>query len=150
MPEASTDVYLLERETEQRSLAGLLDSAAAGRGGLLAFEGPAGIGKTRLLRDATESAVARQMTVGKARGAALERDFAFGAVRQLLEPLIVTTPNSKRLFRGAATAAAPIFGRTAGDARPAEPGAVLHGLYWRVGVGVAETPVVAGHSGSAR
>ena len=40
---------LLEREAELAQLAGLLDSALAGRGGVAIVQGSPGIGKTRVL-----------------------------------------------------------------------------------------------------
>jgi len=42
-------ILLLERDAELARLGGLLDQARAGRGQVAAIEGPAGIGKTRLL-----------------------------------------------------------------------------------------------------
>ena len=40
---------LLDRDAEQRRAAALIGAAASGRGGALVLEGPAGIGKSRLL-----------------------------------------------------------------------------------------------------
>src|SRR5688572_27590824 len=120
---------LLERERELRALGRLLDEAAAGRGGVALIEGPAGIGKSRLLAELRERAAGR-LTVLSARCGELERDFSFGAVRQLLEPVARTSPT---LFAGAAAPAAGVV-----DAPGAEEGAgegsfaVLHGLYWAV------------------
>ncbi len=48
------DKPLLEREAELAALWGLVERAVAGSGGLAVIEGPAGIGKTRLLRAAGE------------------------------------------------------------------------------------------------
>ena len=52
---------------------------------MLAFEGPAGIGKTRLLGVLRERALAAGADVLDARAGVLEREFGFGVVRQLFE-----------------------------------------------------------------
>ena len=63
-----SDVPLREREHEQAVVAGLVDAARAGEGAALVTEGPAGIGKTRLLASTCRSAAERQFTVLRARG----------------------------------------------------------------------------------
>jgi hypothetical protein len=60
---------LLERSGELRRIDALLGSAAGGDGGLLAIEGPAGIGKTGLLEAAAAAARDRGMAVARASGA---------------------------------------------------------------------------------
>src|SRR4051794_32737880 len=77
---------LLEREADLASLLALVDAAADGDGGLAAVEAGAGIGKTRLLAEVRTAAAARGLRVLRARGGELEREFAFGIVRQLFEP----------------------------------------------------------------
>ncbi len=143
-PDSATgDPELLERHTEQAAIAAVLQSALQGAGGLVVLQGPAGIGKTRLLSGAQTAATDLAMLVGRARGGNLEQDFAFGAVRQLFEPLVARAVNREHLFAGAAQAAAPILGF--GDpTAPAlnEPGVVLHGLYWLT-VALAESQPVA-------
>jgi predicted ATPase len=52
-----------EREKERAALARSLVEAKASRGGLTLIEGPAGIGKTRLLELAREPAEAEGMAV---------------------------------------------------------------------------------------
>jgi DNA-binding SARP family transcriptional activator len=83
---------LLERETELAEIAAALGRAAAGEGGVLAFEGPAGIGKTRLLGVLRERAVEAGADVLEARAGVLEREFGFGVVRQLFEGVAATEP----------------------------------------------------------
>ena len=63
----------------------LVEAALAGSGRLLVVDGVAGVGKTRLLEDASRAAGAAGMDVVSARGVALEDQFAFGIVRQLFE-----------------------------------------------------------------
>ena len=98
-------------------------------------EGSAGIGKTRLLAEARAIAASMGFQVLSARGGELERDFAFGLVRQLFEPLVATASAQERaeLFAGAAGLAAPLFGEAGLDEAPAAGDvsfAILHGLYW--------------------
>lgn len=127
---------LLEREHELSALDALLADAERGSGRLAVLEGPAGIGKTRLVSDLRQRAEARGHRVLSARGSELERDFAFGIVRQLLEPVLrgADEAERERLMSGAAAFAEPVFAEHALDASPAgDPSyGVLHGLYWLV------------------
>ncbi len=75
------------------------------------------------------------MAVASARGTELERELAFGGVRQLLEPQLaaVGEDGSSQLFAGSARLAGPVFDpeemETEGGG--ADPGfSILHGLYW--------------------
>src|SRR5436305_11855749 len=79
---------LLEREPELAAVAALVDGARAGAGRLIAFEGRAGMGKSRLVTATREAASAAGLDVLAARGGELEQDFAFGVVWQLFEPLL--------------------------------------------------------------
>ena len=63
-----SDVPLLEREHELAVVVGFVDATRAGEGAVLVIEGPAGIGKTRLLASTCRSAAERQLTVLRARG----------------------------------------------------------------------------------
>ncbi len=100
------EVPLLEREHELGELMGVIDAAGGGCGSAVWVEGPAGIGKTRLLRAAREHARAAGMRVLSARAGALERDFAFGVVRALFEPAVAEQP--ALISVGAARLAAPV------------------------------------------
>lgn len=127
---------LLEREQELAELEGLLRDACTGRGRLSLIEGPAGIGKTRLLEEVRRRAGLSEMTVLAARGGELERNFGFGIVRQLLESTLARTGAGERaeLLSGAARLAEPVFGSpTTEQDLPADHAqALLHGLYWLV------------------
>jgi predicted ATPase len=126
---------LLERDRELAALDRLLGDAADGRGRVALIEGPAGIGKSRLLAEARVRADDR-MTVLTARCGELERDFSFGAVRQLLEPVA----DRVRLLAGAAAPAAGVLEAPGGATEGSF--AVLHGLYWAVLNLAEERPVL--------
>src|SRR5919106_5625378 len=129
-----TATTLLEREQELADLADALDAAQAGRGNVVLLEAPAGLGKTSLLRAAAETASESGFRCLRARAGELERDFAYGCVRQLLEPVVARAESAERerLFGGAAALARPLFAPADDCPRPATDGAfsVLHGLYW--------------------
>ena len=113
------DVALLEREGDLAVLGGLLADARAGEGRLAVIEGPAGIGKTRLLDEARAAADGMGLGVLSARGGELERDFGFGVVRQLLEPRVAVAGASERSERvvGAAGLAEAVIAPQASSSR---------------------------------
>src|ERR1700733_1259464 len=136
---------LLERDAELRALNGALDRAASGLGGVLVIEGDAGVGKTALLDNACAEAEARGMAILSARGGELEREFAWGVVRQLFEPRLEALSQTQRsdLLGGSAALAKPVFGRqVVSDGTPKESFAALHGLYWLTVNMAREVPVV--------
>ena len=120
---------LLDRERELAAVRAALDDLAAGEPGLLLIEGPAGIGKTRLLTEARRLAAERSVRVLTARGSQLEKTFGFGAVRQLFEPELVDTARRADLLAGAAASARGVFEPIGGES-PDGSFAALHGLYW--------------------
>jgi predicted ATPase len=67
-----------------------------------------------------------------AQGSDLEREFAFGVVRQLFEPSLVGDEEREALLAGAAAAAAPVLSAVGGAGGGGGDGsfAALHGLYW--------------------
>ena len=82
----------------------------------------------------------------RARGGELEREFAYGVVRQLFEgPLAAADPpHRERWLAGAAGLAAAVFSgasRARGGGGP-DPGAILHGLYWLSANLAAEQPLL--------
>jgi len=135
--EVSAGPALLERDAALALIDQHLNQAIAGRGSLLLFEGPAGIGKTSLVLAATRRARERGLVTLSARASELERDFAYGLVRQLFEaPLVAAGPSERtELLAGAAGRGAALFGLTApqddvADALLDPSFAILHGLYW--------------------
>ncbi|GEL19091.1 helix-turn-helix transcriptional regulator [Pseudonocardia asaccharolytica] len=139
----ATEHPLLERDAELRALDAVIAAAMAGRGGALLVEGAAGIGKTRLLDLAAARAAEHGMRVLTARAGPLERDFAFGVVRMLLEPALSRSDPDRRarLLEGAARWAAPVLdGPTAGVST--DTAATLHGLHWLVAALAEERPLL--------
>ena len=67
----------------------MLADAVGGGGRPALVEGPAGIGKSRLLAELRSAAQEDDMRVLTARGSELEREFPFGVVRQLFEPSLM-------------------------------------------------------------
>jgi DNA-binding CsgD family transcriptional regulator len=115
----------------------LLAGAAGGRGAVALVDGAAGIGKTSLLQRGTALARDAGCTTATARASELEREFAFGLVRQLLEPLVASldTDGRTEALAGAAGLSAPIFEvneTPATGARSDVSEAALHGLHWLV------------------
>lgn len=148
VPRSSGDV-LFEREPELERLRRGAARAAGGAGRLLLIEGPAGIGKTRLLDRAAEEATGLGADVLRARGGELEREFSYGVARQLLERKLASLapPARETVLAGAAVHAAPALGLTMAAGHAAGPSAqrrfsVPHGLYWLV-ANLAETRPVA-------
>ncbi len=123
---------LLEREGALARLAEATARARAGGGTTVVVEGSAGIGKSALLAAAARAASADGLQVLGARGSELEREYAFGVIRQLFEPLMraVSKPDRDRLLRGAAGPAAATLGlaEAAGSGTPGFAGA--HAIYW--------------------
>jgi DNA-binding CsgD family transcriptional regulator/tetratricopeptide (TPR) repeat protein len=127
---------LLEREAEVATIDAALAEALEGSGRLVLLEGGAGLGKTGLLLVVRERAEASGLRVLSARGSELEREFAYGIVRQLFESelRLASTAERDELLSGAASLALPLFD----EQRLAEvlaEGAdtsfsTLHGLYW--------------------
>ncbi|MGH2909211.1 MAG: AAA family ATPase, partial [Solirubrobacteraceae bacterium] len=136
---------LLERDAEIGSLDSLLRRVQAGCGGAIVIEGEAGIGKTALLEHGGASAAAAGMTVLRARGGELEREFPWGVVRQLFEPWLsrLERGHRSRLLAGSAALAGPLFDPGAGD-RPAADDSfpALHGLYWTAVNAAREAPLL--------
>jgi DNA-binding CsgD family transcriptional regulator len=145
---------LFERETELAALSAALAAARAGTGGLVVLEGPAGIGKSRLLAEARAMADALGMTVLTARGIDLERDAPFGIAADLFAATLAkadeTGPHSERarLLSGQAVLAAALFDPALFDAALFDPGAppaadssaLVRGLYWLTVNAAANVP----------
>ena len=136
---------LLERNSELAQLRDVVAKTADGRGSVVVIEGPAGIGKTRLLEALSGLAGDACVRVAWARASELERDYGFGVLRQLLEPAVTSPEGCLResLFTGAAALAAPLFKSGPSPAAAVvEPDyATLHGLYWLLAELAEEQPI---------
>jgi len=87
---------LFERQQELGWIESAMSEATLGQGRFVVVEGPAGIGKTALLAAARVAAADQGMRVLRSRGAELEREFAFGVVRQLFEPALAEVSELER------------------------------------------------------
>ncbi|MFF3322079.1 ATP-binding protein [Streptomyces sp. NPDC002889] len=131
---------LLERDAELAAVDALLaelraspkGSAAPGAGGLLAFAGPAGLGKTTLLTEMRRRAVARGCTVLFARGGEQEQGVAFHVVRQLVQPVLAagTEKEHRKILGSWYDIVAPAVGLVAGNNGSPDPQGVRDGLDW--------------------
>ena len=121
----------MDRERELAELGRLIEAAPQDSGGLVVVEGPAGIGKTRLLEEAARTAGAAGMGVLRARGSEFEAGIGFGVARQLFEPMLraASAGERRRLLHGVARVGARALGMEAGEA-PGDRFAAIHGLYW--------------------
>ncbi|MCW2945288.1 MAG: transcriptional regulator, LuxR family [Actinoallomurus sp.] len=135
---------LFEREAEIAGLSHALAAAREGAGGLVVVEGPAGIGKSRLLAAARAEANALGMVVLKARGIELERDAAFGVASELFAAPLAAASHDERagLLAGHASLAASLLDPTIPLGE--DPSALVRGLYWltvnlATGSGVGES-----------
>ena len=136
---------LLERDSEVASLRGVLQEAVDGSGRVALVEGPAGIGKSRLLAELRAAAEEEDVRVLAARGSELEREFPFGVVRQLFEPSLADPEVRERWLAGAAAPAETIFAAADPEAHGIATDATfaaLHGLYWLTANVAADGPVL--------
>lgn len=117
---------LIERERELDTLTAVLTQARTGEGTVAVIDGPAGIGKSRLLDAAVSEAAG--FTVRAARGTELERGFSYGVVLQLLAPLVRDA--GPELLVGPAALARPLFEQGAPPVSLAGDLPLLHGLHW--------------------
>lgn len=134
---------ILERETEllaiERALNGLCgasdDPSAARRGGVLAFAGPAGLGKTALVNQLRHRAARRGCTVLFARGGEYEKQVPFRVMRLLIQPMFaaMSQDQCRELLGTWYPIVAPALGLDAptGAVDP-DPQGVLEGLDWAV------------------
>ena len=125
------DMPLEERDDALAVVDGLLADSQGGQGRVLVVEGPAGIGKTRLLEAIHARAEAAGLRMLRARAGELEQDFSYGVVRQLFEASLAGSARVG-LLSGAAELARPLFDVAAsGELPAADPEyGMLHGLYW--------------------
>jgi DNA-binding NarL/FixJ family response regulator len=127
------DKPLLEREEELAALRHLVERAVADSGRLAVIEGPAGIGKTRLLGSVREIGKERGARVLSATASELESGFAYGVVRALFERPLAGLGAEQReaVLAGPARGAGSMLGF--GPELTVSPDLALslrHGLFW--------------------
>src|SRR5262249_5284772 len=134
---------LLEGGGALGALAAACHDAATGQGRLVIVEGRAGMGKSALLAATRIPAASEGFEVLAAQASELEREYAFGVVRQLFEARLRRTP---AWLEGAAAAATPAFDPAGGTGTAGgfDAGSlvVLHVLDRLTVNACAETPVM--------
>lgn len=130
---------LVERTGELTAIERVVVDATGGASASIVIEGPAGIGKTTLLREAQRVAREAGFLVLTAVASDLESDLGFGVARQLFAPVL----HDEALFDGAAALARPVLHIEPGPAAAGDEfAAALHGLHWLT-LGLAErSPVL--------
>ncbi|MGF4046398.1 AAA family ATPase [Paenarthrobacter nitroguajacolicus] len=125
---------LLERQEQVSALAGLLRRGLSGSGQLAVIQGPAGIGKTRLLEETQRLARGLDAEVLSARGGELEQGHPFGLVLRLLEHRISKASEDELaiLFRGQAGFLKGMLTGSWSESTTAvnDEFALMHSLYW--------------------
>ncbi|MFE2311313.1 ATP-binding protein, partial [Streptomyces sp. NPDC059411] len=128
---------MFERETELATVDEALDQLTGpgpdAGGALLAFSGPAGLGKTTLLAEVRRRAHARACTVLAARGGEQEQSQPFHVARQLIQPQLAgTTDEELRAVLGSwYTIVGPALGLCAAEqGAPPDPQGLRDGLDW--------------------
>ncbi|MFG2441045.1 AAA family ATPase [Streptomyces sp. NPDC048508] len=142
----SSEVFV-ERDAEVEALHDSVGALLEGRGAFVVVEGPAGIGKSRLLQEAAAAGRKAGGRVLTARGTEMERAFPMGLVQQLFESLVVgATPQQReRWLAGAAEQALTVIGladRGTTEGSLVGDFAVLHGLYWLTANACQDQPLI--------
>jgi DNA-binding CsgD family transcriptional regulator len=141
-------LHLLEREHELTLARSAIAAAGGGSGCVLSLEGPAGIGKTRLLLAAGELARDDGLAVLSARGTELEAVLPWVLARALLAPALATLPVSARgrVLGGAGAGAAELFAPGEGDEQSISDAAFVarraHALSWVVAELAQRRPIL--------
>jgi len=135
---------LLERGEELATVTAALERAAGGDGAVIVIEGPPGIGKTALLEAARGEALDSGFRLLTAHAGEHEREFSWGVVRQLFDPVLAAATDEElaALWRGPAEAARPLFQATGLGPEHDSSFAVSHGLFWLAANIADERPVL--------
>lgn len=134
---------MFEREAELATVDEALEQLTGSRGArrtdtvaggvLLAFSGPAGLGKTTLLAEVRRRALARNCTLLAARGGEQEQSQPFHVARQLIQPQLAG--HSEEELHAALGSWYPIVGPALGlcapeQGAPPDPQGLRDGLDW--------------------
>jgi len=120
---------LLERDYELAVIRGAVAAAGDGAGRVLVVEGPAGIGKTRLLDEVREMASADGFRLLSAHSDPADHEVPYGAVRALLASAAASHEDLTDLFTGPASLCLAIL---SGAVNTHEDGALVYTLEWFV------------------
>lgn len=146
LPVPGGHAALLERDAELLALETSLLRAREGHGSVLLIDAPTGAGRSALLDAAASRARGASMTVLRAQGDALLRDFRFGLVLQLLRPLQIDASDDarRRLLAGPAAPAASLLKQIPDREAVIDDSqhAMIHALSWVV----RNYVVAAGHA----
>ena len=129
-----------ERAGQLAAIDGALDRAATGSGTVLYVEGPAGIGKSRLLQAAAQMADRRGPIVLSGAGRAAEQELGYGVAVQLFEPpwLALDAAAQAQLRDGPAGPAARLI--SGGDPAGGQELTIIRGLLRLAGDLAAQGP----------
>jgi DNA-binding CsgD family transcriptional regulator len=121
---------LLERDDERALLEEAVAAAGNGAGAVVVIDGPAGIGKSRLLAHAGAHAESEGIRVLAAHGIEFEQEIPFGVAAELFDSCLAGTEagERQRLLGGHAGLAASLFDPAAPVPQDAQ--AFIRGLYW--------------------
>lgn len=142
LPAPDLGTALLERERELKELTFLLDRAATGRGGAARLLGPAGAGKSALLRVVGQEAAAKGMQVLVASAGQLETRSPYGVVRRIFDRALMSLTPLQRSTMEAGPARLAVSHVLGSATEPVEQGDLLGSLYWLLDELAAEQPVL--------
>lgn len=129
--DTGTPDLLLERAAECAVIAERLEEARAGAGGVIVIEGPAGQGKSRLVKLAGDTARELDFQLLGAYGSELELHFPFGIAIQLFEPWWLGATEEERTvaLQDPDGAVAHLLRRGPGRSESDGGFATIHGLF---------------------
>jgi class 3 adenylate cyclase/tetratricopeptide (TPR) repeat protein len=108
------------RQREMEALTHALDAASRGRGQLVALVGEAGVGKSRLVRELTQSAATQGWRILESRSVSYGRAAPYGPVRDLLRSLFqISDSDDREATRQKVTTKVLTRGRLIEDTVPA-------------------------------
>jgi DNA-binding CsgD family transcriptional regulator len=143
---------MIEREAELAALRRGLAAASTGQGAVIVVPAAGGLGKSTLLGEARRMATQAGVRCLGATGCELERDFPFAAMRQLVDPILLTGGGDNGAGSrptgvpagpwGPDPAAAGVGDEVAGLGD--EPGyARMHAAYWQLATVALRQPLLA-------